>query len=148
MNIITAQIILFGEVTDKDGRKKVFCAIQEFVNNEQTKKTSYQFLPFLQNDRLTKNLRVVEAETLESNFVLPCTFPANVDDCVDYITSPSQKTWYSISWDECYFNYSENQMLSVYFQLILQLYHLLVLVLPSRHCHHRHHLHPDLGIVP
>jgi hypothetical protein len=44
------QIILFGEVTDKDGRKKVFCVIQEFSKNEKTKKTSYQFLPFLQKD--------------------------------------------------------------------------------------------------
>jgi hypothetical protein len=32
------QIRLFGKVTDKDGRKKVFCVIQEFSNNEQTKK--------------------------------------------------------------------------------------------------------------
>jgi hypothetical protein len=97
------QIRLFGEVTDKVGRKKVFCVIQEFSNNEKTKKTSYQFLPFLQKDRLTKNLRVVEAETLESIFVLPCLFPANVDDCVDYIILPPQSTWDSIGWDECNF---------------------------------------------
>jgi hypothetical protein len=62
---------LFGEVIDKVGRKKVFCVIQEFSNNEKTKKTSYQLLPFLLKDILTKNLRVVEAETLKSIFVLP-----------------------------------------------------------------------------
>jgi hypothetical protein len=32
------QIRLFGEVTDKDGRKKVCCVIQELRNNKQTKK--------------------------------------------------------------------------------------------------------------
>jgi hypothetical protein len=46
------------------------------------------------------------------------------------------------------FNYSESQILIVYLQIILQLFHLLVLVLPLRYFHHHHHLHPDLGIVP
>jgi hypothetical protein len=32
------QIRLFGEVKDKDGRKKVFFVIQDLGNNEQTKK--------------------------------------------------------------------------------------------------------------
>jgi hypothetical protein len=32
---------------------------------------------------LTKNIRDVEAETLENTFVLPRTFEANVYGCVD-----------------------------------------------------------------
>jgi hypothetical protein len=31
------QIRLFGQVADKDGRKKVLCVIEEFSNNELTK---------------------------------------------------------------------------------------------------------------
>jgi hypothetical protein len=96
------QIRLFGEVTDKDGRKRYSVSFNSSATMSK-QKISYQFLPFLQKDILTKNIRVVEAQTLESTFVLPCTFPANADDCVHYIILPPQNTSDSIGWDECYF---------------------------------------------
>jgi hypothetical protein len=92
------RIRLFCEVAHDDRSTELLCVVQQFTNNEKTKKTANKMLPFLQQDRLSNQFRVVKASTIECIFLLPCKFPANVDDCIDYIVFPPQQSWDTIGW--------------------------------------------------
>jgi hypothetical protein len=52
---------LFAEVTSNKGKKEVVCVIQQLTKNKKTKKPANKLLLFLQQDRLFKKHRVVQA---------------------------------------------------------------------------------------
>jgi hypothetical protein len=93
-----AKVRLFAIVKYPSGEEEVVCVIQQFTNNEQTKRTASKLLPFLQQDRLSSHYRVVKASSMECIFVLPCQFPDQVDDCTEFIISPPQEQWDRIGW--------------------------------------------------
>jgi hypothetical protein len=97
-----AKVRLFAETVYPCGKTEVVCIIQQFTNNEKSRKTVNKLLPFLQQDKLSNKFRVVKASTMNSIILLPCHFPKNStpDDIRDFVVLPPQSTWDNIGWPD------------------------------------------------
>jgi hypothetical protein len=97
-----AKVRLFAETVYPCGKKVVVCVIQQFANNEKSRKTVNKLLPFLQQDKLSNKFRVVKASTMNSILLLPCQFPESCtpDDNRDFVVLPPQSTWDNIGWPD------------------------------------------------
>jgi hypothetical protein len=93
-----AKVRLFAETVYPCSKKEVVCVIQQFTNNEKTKKTVNKLLRFLQQNKQSNKFRVVKASTMNSILLLPCQFPP--DDIRDFVVLPPQSTWDNIGWPD------------------------------------------------
>jgi hypothetical protein len=97
-----AKVRLFDETVYPCGKTEVVCVIQQFTNNEKSRKTVNKLLPFLQQEKLPNKVRVVKASTMNYILLLPCHFPENStpDDIRDFVVLPPQSTWENIGWPD------------------------------------------------
>jgi hypothetical protein len=67
-----------------------------------SKKTGNELLPFLQEDRMSNKLWVVQATTMNSILVLPSKFPENctVNDVQDLVVFTPQSSWDTLGWPD------------------------------------------------
>jgi hypothetical protein len=93
---------LFAETVYPCGKTEVVRVIQQFMNNEKSRKTVNKLLLFLQQDKLSDKFRLVKAYMMSSILLLPCHFPENSTpyDIQDFVVLPPQSTWDNIGWPD------------------------------------------------
>jgi hypothetical protein len=93
-----ARMRVFCQATLPNGKQEFIAMIQEFTKNEKKERTSSKLMPFLPQDKLFNNYRLVLLSSMESISVLHCKFPQQTEDCCDLVILPPQQRWNKAGW--------------------------------------------------